>query len=140
MAALTDVRLTDFYGHYPARRTVDMKAATKVLKGALVGIDSAGNAMPAGLLAGGTVRCVGVASATADNTAGAAAAIQVEVKVGQFRFNNQGGDLVTKASVGTTCFVVDDNTVAATNGTATRATAGIVQGIDPDGTVRVLIA
>ncbi len=138
MAALTVERTTDFYGSYPARRTVPVKAATKILKGALVAIDSSGNAMPAGLLAGGSVRCVGVATHTIDNTAGAAGAVKVEVAVGVHKFNNHGADLVTNASVGADCFVVDDNTVALTNGTSTRATAGKVQSVDSDG-VRVFI-
>jgi hypothetical protein len=138
MAALTQERLTSFYGSYPARRTVDMKAATTIYKGALVAIDSSGNAQPAGLLAGGSVRCVGVASATQANP-GAAAATQVEVQPGIYKFNNHGADLVTKASVGADCFVVDDNTVALTSGTNTRPVAGKVQSVDSDG-VRVLIA
>lgn len=139
MAALTVERLTDFFGSYPARRTIDVKASTKILKGAMVAIDSSGNAMPAGLLAGGTVRAVGVASATADNSAGAAGAIKVEVLVGEFKFLNHGADLVTKASVGADCFIVDDQTVALTNGTSTRAPCGKVQQVDSDG-VRVFIA
>lgn len=138
MAALADTRLTPFIGHYAARRTVDMKAATTVQKGSMVGIDSSGNAMPAGLLAGGTVRAVGVASHYQANP-GAAAATQVECKVGEFKFVNLGGDPVTKASVGALCYIVDDQTVAATSGTSTRAPCGIVQQVDTDG-VRVLIA
>ena len=139
MAALTDVRLSEFFGVYPARRTVDVKAGVKIYKGAMVGIDSSGNAMPAGLLAGGTVRVIGVAAATADNTSGAAGAIQVEVKVGEFKFVNFGTDLVTKASVGADCYVVDDQTVALTTATNTRAIAGKVQQVDADG-VRVFFA
>jgi hypothetical protein len=139
MAALAQERLTDFFGLFPARRTVPMKAAAKVFKGGIVAIDSAGNAMAAGLLAGGTVRPVGVASATFDNSAGAAGAIKAEVQVGVFKFLNHGADLVTAASVGTDCFIVDDQTVALTSATNTRAVAGKVQSVDSDG-VRVLIA
>ena len=139
MAALTIERLPDFFGQYAGRRTIDVKAAVKVFKGAMVAIDSSGNAMPAGLLAGGTIRAVGIASATYDNTAGGAAAFKVECQPGIFKFLNHGADLVTKASVGALCYIVDDQTVALTNGTATRAPCGIVQQVDSDG-VRVLIA
>lgn len=139
MAALTQERLPDFHGVTPSRRTIPMKAGVKIYKGALVAIDSSGNAMPAGLLAGGTVRCVGIASATFDNTGGAAGALKAEVQVGVFKFANHGADLVTAASVQTDCFVVDDQTVALTNGTSTRAPAGKVQQVDSDG-VRVFIA
>lgn len=136
---LTTERLTDFYGTIPARRTVDMAANVTIFKGAMVAINSAGNALPAGLLAGGSVRVVGVAAATRTNGA-TAAATQIEVSPGVFRFNNQAGDLVTKADVGAQCFVADDFVVARTNGTNTRPVAGIVQAVEPDGTVRVFIA
>lgn len=140
MAALTIERLTEFFGLYPGRRTVPVKASTKIYKGALVAIDSSGNAMPAGLLAGGTVRPVGVAAATFDNSAGAAGAIKAEVNPGIYKFNNSSaGDLITAADVGADCYIVDDNTVAKTSNTNTRAVAGKVQQVDTDG-VRVLIA
>ena len=139
MAVLTTERLSPFYGHNPARRTVPVRASVKIFKGAMVAIDSSGNAMPAGLLAGGSVRVIGVANATADNSSGAAGAIEVEVTSGVFKMVNNSGELVTRASVGAACFVLDDNTVSLTNGTSTRATAGIVQAVDSDG-VRVYFA
>lgn len=139
MAALTQERLTDFFATVPSRRTMPVKAATKIFKGAMVGVDSAGNAQPAGLLAGGTVRVRGVAQHTADNTSGAAGAIKVECAPGVFRFNNLGADLVVAADVGADCYVVDDNTVAKTSATNTRAVAGKVEAVEPDGTVRVYI-
>lgn len=137
MAAANQERLADFFGSYPARRTVPMKAATRIFKGCMVGIDSSGNALPAGLLAGGTVRVVGVANATCDNASGAAGAAKVECAPGIFLMNNQGGDLVTAADVGAVCYVADDNTVARTSATSTRAVAGVVQAVEADGRVRV---
>ncbi len=138
MAALTKERLTDAFPGYPAKRTVDMKAATTIYKGSMVGIDSSGNAMPAGLTAGGTVRVVGVSNHTVVNS-GAAAAKRVELSVGTFKFLNDGSDPVTKASVGTDCYVVDDQTVALTDGGAgARKVAGKVQQVESDG-VRVFI-
>lgn len=140
MAALTQERLTDFFGSVPARRTLPVKAATKIFKGALVAIDSSGNAMPAGLLAAGTVRVVGVAAHTVDNSAGAAGALKVEVSVGVHRFANHGADAVVAADVLADCYVLDDQTVAKTHATNTRAVAGKVQMVESDGTVRVFIA
>lgn len=137
MTALAQERLTDTFPGYPAKRTVDMKAASTVYKGGMVAIDSSGNALAAGLLAGGTVRVVGVAAATQANP-GAAAATRCEVSTGTFKFLNHGADLVTKASVGADCYVVDDQTVALTDGTNTRAVAGKVQQVESDG-VRVFI-
>ena len=138
MTALAQERLTDFYGVVPARRTVPVKAATKGYKGGMVGIDSSGNAMPAGLLAGGTVRVVGKAESSYDNSAGAAGDISVVASPGVYKFLNHGADLVTAADVGADCYVVDDQTVAKTSGTNTRAVAGKVQQVDSDG-VRVFI-
>jgi hypothetical protein len=136
MPALATERLPDFYGSYPARRTIRVAANVKIFRGALVAIDNAGRSMPAGLLAGGTVRAVGVASATYDNTGGAADAFKVEMTVGTFKFKNHGADLVTSASVGADCYIVDDQTVALTDGGGTRAVAGKVQMVEADG-VRV---
>lgn len=137
MAALAQERNTDFFGSYPARKTLGMKAATTIFKGALVAIDSAGNAQPAGLLAGGSVRCVGVANFTRANP-GAAGVEKIDVLSGVFKFLNHGADLVTNASIGADCFVVDDQTVALTNGTSTRPVAGKVVMVEADG-VRVYV-
>lgn len=54
------------------------------------------------------------------------------VKRGTFKFNNSGTDPVTQASMNKVCYIVDDETVAATNGTNTRSVAGLVRGIDDD--------
>lgn len=139
MPALTTERLSSFYGLGPAIKTIGMRAGVKIFKGAMVGIDSSGNAMPAGLLAGGTVRVVGVANATFDNTSGAAGAVEVEVTSGVWKFANLAADLIGRAAVGSNCFVVDDNTVSLTNGTNTRPVAGRVDRVDSDG-VRVWFA
>ena len=138
MAALTQERLTEFFGPVPARKTTGMRASVTCQKGGMVAIDSSGNAMPAGLLAGGTVRVIGVAAATQAN--GAVAGVEkVESNSGVFKFLNHAADLVTAAAVGANCFVVDDQTVALTNAGATRATAGRVEAVESDG-VRVYIA
>lgn len=83
--------------------------------------------------------CVGVGRAekTVDNT-GAAGAATVEYRVGVFLFaNSAAADLITIADIGRACFIVDDQTVARTDGTGTRSRAGIVDGIEPSGGVWV---
>ena len=50
-----------------------------------------------------------------------------------FCWENHGADLVTQASLGQLCYIVDNQTVAATDGTGTRSAAGIVLAIDSDG-------
>jgi len=131
--ALTMTRLTEFAGLVPARGTYGIKANVRVYKGALTCIDSAGRAMPGGLLAAGVVSAVGVASAEVNNLTGselggAADAADVEVEYGVFAFKTAtgGGDDIAADDVGKVCYVVDDQTVALTNGTDTRAIAGLI--------------
>lgn len=137
MAALTASKKVPQYGAgnpLVLGLSLPMKASTKIFNGGLVGIDSSGNAMPAGLLAGGTVRVLGVADAEVDNSSGAAAARSVPIRRGAFVFKNStAGDAITKAEVGSAVYVVDDQTVAKTNGTSTRALAGICIGLDDNG-------
>lgn len=50
---------------------------------------------------------------------------------GTFRFaNSAAGDLIATADIGAACYIVDDQTVAKTNGTSTRSPAGIIDGVD----------
>lgn len=50
-----------------------------------------------------------------------------------FCWENHGADLVTQTSLGQLCYIVDNQTVAATDGTGTRSAAGIVLVIDAEG-------
>jgi len=70
---------------------------------------------------------------TADNSGGAAGAINVPVKRGCFKFASAAGDPVLPAQIGASCFIFDDATVAATSGGNTRSVAGIVHQVDLDG-------
>lgn len=132
MAALTQDRDT-------VRRNGDLAAypvaaATKIFAGSLVCIQTGANFATKGATAT-TLRGVGVAEETADNTAGAAGAISVKVRRdGWFRFaNSAAADLIAVADIGADCYVVDDQTVAKTNGGATRSVAGKVRDVDANG-------
>ena len=71
---------------------------------------------------------------TVDNTAGAAGAKTVRVRRNKaFKFANAAADLVTQAELGKSCYIVEDQTVAKTNGGATRSVAGKVLGVEADG-------
>lgn len=109
-------------------------AATKILAGALVCAQTGANFLTKGATAT-TLRGIGVADETADNTSGAAGAISVKYRRdGWFRFkNSSAGDAITLADVGADCFIVDDEVVAKTNGTNTRSVAGKVRDVDADG-------
>jgi hypothetical protein len=108
-------------------------AATKIFVGSIVGFNAAAAYATKGLTST-TFKSVGVAIEQADNTAGAAGDIRVKVRRGVWRFaNSAAGDLITLADVNSDCYVVDDQTVAKTNGTATRSVAGKIRDVDVAG-------
>ncbi len=131
--ALSLERLTKFAGVVPARGTFPIKANVQIFKGAMIALDSAGRAMPAGLVAAGALAAVGKASASYDNRTGSelggsADACNVEVEYGVFAWASAtgGGDDIAADDVGKVCYMKDDQTVALTNGSDTRGIAGFI--------------
>jgi hypothetical protein len=108
-------------------------AAAVIWKGGMVAINTAGDAVRAS--ASATLRVVGVAQETVDNTVGAAGALRVPVKSGIFRFDNStAGEAVTEANaLGRPVYVVFDNQVSLTDNAGVRPVAGICVGVDDDG-------
>lgn len=126
--ALTNVRDTKF-------RTVELKDAALVTnvtayKGALIVLDTAdGFAKPAttatGLVALGIAAMSEPSVATAGITSGVR---KIPVKTGiALLANSAGGDAIANADRGKPCYIVDDQTVAKTDGGATRSVAGTVE-------------
>lgn len=100
--------------------------------GALVVANATGFVAPGSTAT--TLTYIGRADDAVDNTGGADGAKTVRVRRKKvFKFKNSGTDPVTQASLGKACYIVDDETVAATNGTNTRSAAGIVIALDSDG-------
>jgi hypothetical protein len=87
------------------------------------------------LIKGATaLSCFGAGRAEERVASTTAGVTPIQYKVGTFRFaNSAAGDLITKADIGTLCFIVDDQTVARTNGANTRSPAGTVEGVDASG-------
>ena len=103
-----------------------------IYAGALVVANAAGYAAPGSVAT--THTYLGRAEERVDNTGGANGAKSVRVRRGKaFLFKNHGADLVTQASLGKVCYIVDDETVALTNGGATRSAAGMVMAVDASG-------
>jgi hypothetical protein len=130
MAALTADRNT------PKKRAdqigVPVAAGTKVFAGGLAVANAAGFAAPGSVAT--TLTYLGRFAETVDNTAGANGARTVLVdRKEAFKFANHGADLITQAELGKTCYIVDDQTVARTNGSNTRSAAGKVVGVEADG-------
>lgn len=119
---------------------VPVKASTYIAEGAIVAIDSSGNALPAGLTASGTVRIVGVAEATADNSTGIAGAISVIVRRGCFSYaNDTAGNACVAANVGAQVYAHDDHTISNNSITSTIALCGVFVGFDNDVSGNVLV-
>ena len=105
-------------------------ASTLIHTGALVCINGSGYAVPGSTSTTLTVR--GVAQEGVNNT-GAAGAQAVKTERGCFPFKNHGADPVARADIGKTVYIVDDETIAKTNGTNTRSVAGTLRDIDVNG-------
>lgn len=104
-------------------------SVSKILQGALVVLNAAGYAVK-GSTATGLTAC-GRAEETVDNSGGAAGDLRIKVKPGTFQWaNSASGDLITIADRGKTAYVVDDQTVAKTDGTGTRSAAGTIVDVD----------
>lgn len=105
-----------------------LAASVLVYAGAMVMRNAAGY-LTKGATATGSV---GVGRAEARATGGAAAGdVDLDYRPGIFRFANSATtDLIGITEIGKPCYVVDDQTVAKTDGTATRSLAGFVEGVD----------
>jgi hypothetical protein len=130
MAALTADRNTPTKGE-PELRELPVKAATTIYAGALVCLDASGWAVPGATAT--TLVAIGRAEEKVANS-GANGALNVKVRRGVFRFGNSAsGDLIARTEIGKDCYIVDDQTVAKTNGSSTRSVAGKVYDVDAIG-------
>ena len=115
-----------------AQMAPPVAANTRIFGGSMVAINTAGLAVPGATST--TLKCVGVAECQANNLGGAAGDVRVPTRKGVHAFGNSAaGDAIALSDVGATCFMVDDQTVAKTNGTNTRSAAGTVFDVDAEG-------
>lgn len=111
---------------------VAVSGGKKIYAGALLVALSTGFAAP-GVTATG-LTYLGRAENSVDNTDGSDGDAFVNVRRGKaFKFKNSSTDAISQSSMGKTCYIEDDETVSATDGSGTQSPAGIVVGIDPDG-------
>lgn len=130
MAALTAPRRTrEREGTF---RQPPVKAATRIWQGSMVAIDATGYAVPAATAT--TLKIIGRAEDTVDNSAGGNGDLRVKVTRGIFCWGNSAaGDAIALADIGATAYAVDDQTVAKTDGSAARSAAGRIYDVDADG-------
>jgi hypothetical protein len=129
--ALSARRTTILVGEPGPVRHYPVKANVKPIAGGLA-VLSAGYAAP-GTTALNLI-ALGMFEATVDNTGGANGALSVDVREGSYKWKNSAaGDQITQADVGKDVFIVDDETVAKTDGGGTRSRAGKCTKVDTEG-------
>lgn len=128
MVATTKDRNTQL--QYAELINVPVLASAKINAGAMVVATAAGFAAPGSVAT--TLSYIGRAEDAVDNTGGANGAKTINVRRKQaFKWVNDG--TITQANLMKTAYIVDDQTVAATDGTGTRSAAGRIVGVDTDG-------
>lgn len=122
MAALTkDRKATAVKG--ASRRQLGVAAAVKCYRGGLAVKNASGYVQPGTTATG--LKAIGRFVETVDNTTGANGDETAKTEAGVFSYENSAaGDLITIADIGNDAYIVDDQTVAKTDGTATRSIAG----------------
>lgn len=112
-------------------RVGGLAAAQVIYAGAILMRNAAGY-LTEGATATGSIGA-GVALERKSNP-GAAGAEVIRYRPGVFRFaNSASGDLIAATDIGALCYIVDDQTVAKTNGSNTRSAAGVIDGVDATG-------
>lgn len=109
-----------------------MAADAVIFQGGIVARNAAGF-LVAGATATGLIG-VGRAEDAGDNTGGVNGATSLRYRTGCFRYaNSTGADEITVAEIDDLAFIVDDQTVAKTDGSSARSPAGVIDGVDEQG-------
>jgi len=107
-------------------------AANKTIyAGALVVLNASGYAEPGKTATGLTA--VGKAGKQADNYTATDGKVLVLVERGIFLYANTAADAITRTEIGKSCYIINDYSVAKTNGTGTRSIAGKVIDVTNEG-------
>jgi hypothetical protein len=111
----------------PGERVGFLGATQTIFNGSILMRNAAGD-----LIKGATATgAFGVGRAEDNGVSTTAGVTAQRYRPGTYRFaNSSAGDLIAKADIGNVCYIVDDQTVAKTNGTSTRSPAGIIDGVD----------
>ncbi len=126
MTALAADRITNISKRDGVRYVDPVAASALIYAGALVVLNASGYATKGSTATGLIAR--GVAVRQVDNSSGADGDEDVETEAGVFDFINNGG--ITRAHIGDLAYIVDDQTVAETDGGGTRSAAGTIKDID----------
>ncbi len=113
-------------------RNIEVAAGVEIFTGSLIAYNAAGNAVPGSTST--TLKAAGRASSHVDNTSGADGDQSVEAETGIFAWDNSSAaDEITRGDIGNDCYIVDDQTVAKTDGGGARSVAGVIFDVDEYG-------
>jgi hypothetical protein len=142
MAALTGPRNAPRLGDtsIPERLSYPIAANIFCHQGGMAALNSSGQAVPAGSGTAATI-AIGVFLDETDNTtsstqgwSGLAGAVNCEIQRGAFAMDNStSADLIANTNTSLPCYVVDDHTVALTDGNGARKFAGYILGVNVAG-------
>jgi hypothetical protein len=143
MTALSGPRLTPLRPDYESKQvmTPPVQNGVVIWSGGIVVLDG-GFAMPGRSAPGLTV--LGIAQSTVDNRTyptnlyGRKRRVCVVGGVAQFE-NSRGEEAIGEADVGRPCYLVDDRTLARTDGAGKRSRAGTVREVERDRRVWVAL-
>lgn len=111
---------------------VPLAANVRIQAGTMVCASETGFATPGATAT--TLAYLGMADEAAENSTAVDGTGHVRVRRGKaFKWANDPADPVTQANVGRVCFIVDNQTVAASHGDNTRSQAGKVLAVESDG-------
>lgn len=136
MVALADDRDTiEKAASHSQRHSGVGASSTQFYKGGIVVLDQADGLVKKATTA---TTLIALGRCEVNMLTGAGNTLHVNCRSGIFKYGNSASaDLIATDDIGKDCFLVDDQTVALTNGTNTRSRAGKVYGVDPDGGVWV---
>lgn len=111
---------------------VPVAASAVIYAGALVVANASGFAAPGSVAT--TLTYLGRAEEAVNNTGGSNGDKTVLVRRKKaFKWKNHGADALVQADLGKTVYIVDDETVAKTNGGTTRSAGGKLVQFEADG-------
>lgn len=106
-------------------------AGARIYRGAITVLNAAGYAGPG--ITGTGLTAVGRCDRFIDNINGLDGDQDVTISRGVFLFDNDPADPIDRSHIGDDCWIVDDQTVAATSGGDTRSIAGRVIQVNDSG-------
>ena len=111
-------------------RSGALGASQTIFVGSMLMRNASGQLIKGAVATGST----GVGVATRSAVSVGAGDTMVDYEEGPFLMaNSASADEIVAADIGKVCWIVDDNTVAKTNGTNTRSRAGVVVAVDAQG-------